>query len=458
YNTTATAAGHRALVMAGLRLQGADGRQLFWLLMLEALACGTVGAALGIPFGIALGRLTMGLVADSMSVIFELRFAVDELAVRWRNVPFAATAGIGAALVASISAARRVGRLEPLAVVRPSLRVTAPPASGRLVALWLVLCAISAAALAREVELRSIAWGNFGSTLWVAASIVIAIPVVSASSPLFSRILPRLFGVEGRVAAESIARAPVRTGVTAAAIALVVTIALTSASLSWSLSRNISSYFSSGVMTCDLAVSAVTTEGGWLETPLPDRLAGELSEIPGIRRAELVRILPGQLFRGARIALSGISARLFDPDRYPAGWYRSGDPVQAAAALRAGLAADISVSLADRYGIAVGDPITLAAPSGPVTLSVVGIVPDYISDQGSVVLAREVLVEHWHDRAVNRVLLFFDAGVDPEVVRQAVRDRFAGRFALKMLTRPKPSSTTPVRSLAPSSSWTPFSF
>lgn len=38
YNTTATAAGHRALVMAGLRLQGADGRQLFWLLMLEALA------------------------------------------------------------------------------------------------------------------------------------------------------------------------------------------------------------------------------------------------------------------------------------------------------------------------------------------------------------------------------------------------------------------------------------
>ncbi len=435
YNTTATAAGQRALAMAGLRLQGAEGAQLYRLFMLEALACGALGVALGIPWGIGLAQLAMGMVADSMSVIFQLRFPVDELAVRGRQLALAGAAGIGAALIASHAAALRVARLEPLAVLRADVRaVAAPPPSARLVLWWLALCAISAGALMLEVRQRSIAWGNFGSTLWVAAAIVIAVPIVSATSALFARLLPRWFGADGGVAAASLARSPVRAGVTAGAIALIVTIGLTSASLAWSLSRNIATYFTGGIMTCDLAVSAVTTDGGWLETPIPDTVATELGEIPGVHRTEAIRILPGQLFRGLRIALGAVSSDLFDPVRYPAGWYRAGDPVTAAAALRAGTATTISVSLADRFGLGVGDAVELDAPDGPVTLTIAGIVPDYMSDQGSLIFDRKVLRDHWNDHAVNRVLLFLDPAADPAAVRQAVGERFAGRFLLKILS------------------------
>jgi putative ABC transport system permease protein len=435
YNTTSTAAVHRALVMAGLRLQGADGRQLFRLLMIEALGCGILGAAMGIAYGIVLAKLLVGMVADSMSVIFQLRFPVDALAVHWRQLPLVAAAGIGATLIASYAAARRVARLEPLAVMRADLRtVAAAPAHARLVGGWLVLVAISAAALVLEVRHRSIAWGNFGSTLWFAATIVIAIPAVAASRAVFARLLPRVFGVEGRVATDSLYRSPTRTGVTVGAIALVIIIGLTSASLSWSLSRNISNYFSGGPIASDLAVSAVTTDGGWLETPLPDTLAAELATIPGVRRTETIRILPGQLFRGARIALGGTSPALFQAERYPSGWFRAGDPVAATAALRAGTGVTISDSLADRFALAVGDTIDLDAPAGRVTLSVVGIVPDYMSDQGGVVLSRDLLVRHWDDHAINRVLLFLDPEVSPETVRRAIGERFASRYVLKVLS------------------------
>ena len=53
--------------------------------------------------------------------------------------------------------------------------------------------------------------GNLGSTLWNASVFVIAIPIVGWSATVLAKVLPRLFGTEGRVAAESLARAPTRT-------------------------------------------------------------------------------------------------------------------------------------------------------------------------------------------------------------------------------------------------------
>jgi ABC-type lipoprotein release transport system permease subunit len=172
-----------------------------------------------------------------------------------------------------------------------------------------------------------------------------------------------LFGAEGRVAAESLFRSPTRTGVTIAAIALVLTVAITAASISLSLQRSIASYFLGGFLAADITVSAVATEGGWLESPIPDSLTDEVAAVDGVASVELLRILPGQSFRGERIALAGLSDGLFDPKRYPSGWYRAGDPVTAAVALRAGKGVNVSTSLADRFGLHVGDTVDLDTPS-----------------------------------------------------------------------------------------------
>lgn len=434
YNTTSTAAVHRALTMAALRLQGAERSQLFRLLMLEALVLGVLGVVAGIPIGVLLAMLLTGMVSDSMSVIFQIRFPVEALTMRLQHQPWIFVVGIGATLFASYASARRVARMEPLAIMRADFRaVTRSPSARRLIVGWIALVAISTAALAIEVQQRSILWGNFGSTLWFAASIVIAIPLVRASRAIFSQILPRLFGAAGRVAAKSLYRSPVRTGVTAAAIALVMTVALTSSSLSWSLSRNISSYFSGGFLACDLAVSAVTTDGGWLETPIPDELGGEIGRLEGVRSIDLIRIFPGQMFRGERIAVGGGSDGIFDPDRYPRGWYRSGNPETAAVALRAGTGANVSLSLAERFRLAVGDRITLDAPDGPLSLAITGIVPDYMSDRGSVILNRRLLVEHWNDHAVNRIHVFLRPGAAAEDVRTRIAARLGKDYALKIL-------------------------
>jgi putative ABC transport system permease protein len=434
YNTTWTGATHRALSLAGLRLIGATTSQLFRLLICESLVLGIIGVIIGVPIGIALARLLVGMVADSMSVIFQLRFPVESISVNAIDQLVVASLGILAAVFACYFAARRVTRLEPLDVMRADLRtIVASRPSVRLIVAWIVSVVIAAAAIMMEIRFKSIQWGNFGSTLWFASSILVAIPLVTASAAILSRVLPRFFGAGGRVAAESLLRSPTRTGITVAAIALLMTVGLTADSLATSLSRSIGAYFSGGFLRCDLAVSAVATEGGWLETPLPETLGDELLAIPGVRSADLIRIIPGHIYRGQRVALGGGSPTIFDPERYPPGWYRAGDAVLAAAPLKEGKGANISVSLADRFDLQAGDPLDLDTPRGKISLVIVGIVPDYMSDRGSIILNRQLLVDHWGDHSVNRIHLFLQAGAMPETVRRSIADRLGQRYRLKLL-------------------------
>src|SRR6185369_5250097 len=121
----------------------------------------------------------------------------------------------------------------------------------------------------------------------------------------------------------------------------------------------IATYFVGGFLATDLTVSAITTDGGWLETPMASDVVDELMHVPGVRNAETLRILPGQLFRGERIALAAVSDGLYDPARFPSGWYRAGDPQQVAEAVRSGRGVNVSTTLVDRYALRLGDDIEL---------------------------------------------------------------------------------------------------
>ena len=104
-------------------------------------------------------------------------------------------------------------------------------------------------------------------------------------------------------------RAPTRSGMTIAAIALVLTVGLTFASLTLSCERSIARLLRRRLPDGRSQVSAITTEG-WLETPLPGAIADEVRTVPGIRAVESIRILPGQLYRGERIAARRRQRRL----------------------------------------------------------------------------------------------------------------------------------------------------
>ncbi len=420
--------------MAQLRLVGIDRARLFRLLMCEALALGVIGSALGILWGIPLAWLLTGTITESMGVIFQLRFPVERLAIHPLQLVGIALVGVAVGLFACFFAARRMAMLSPLSAIRmPELATTDSVRSGRLIVWWVVLLATSIAAFLAEQRWKSITWGNFGSTLWNASVIVIAIPIVRGLADPLSRLLRWAFGAEGEVAAGSVRRASARTGVTVAAIALILTIAIMLSSLVLSCRESLRSYFG-GFLAADLTVSAMSTEGGWLETPLPARVMTEIAEIPGVRTVEGGRVISGQPFRNNRIGLLALGESSFDPRRAPAGWYREGDPANAATPLQTGKGVAISTSLSDRFDLHVGDDIELESPTGLVKRPIVGVVPDYISDRGSVIMSRALLAERWQEATVSRINITLEPGASLDGVREQVLQRLGDRYRVKALS------------------------
>jgi len=174
--------------------------------------------------------------------VLQMRFPLESLAMRTRDLAAIAGVGIAATLFASYFAAQRIGALDPLEFIRP--REQRPTiAIPRLLAIWGVLVVASIVALVIQVRLHSLWWGNIGSTIWNASVFVIAIPFVVWCAPHVLRVLAHAIGAVGRVAGESLFRSPARTGVTVAAIAGVLTIAVTVASLTASFRRSVASYY-----------------------------------------------------------------------------------------------------------------------------------------------------------------------------------------------------------------------
>ena len=72
--------------------------------------------------------------------------------------------------------------------------------------------------------------------------------------------------------------------------------------------------------------------------------------------------------------------------------------------------------------------------SGEVALPVVGVVPDYISDRGSVIFSRDLLKRRWGDAFVNRFLVLLAPGASLEHVRTQIKARLGNRYVLKILS------------------------
>jgi putative ABC transport system permease protein len=402
--------------------------------MLEALVLGIVGTIGGYVSGIAQGWLLSGMVASSMGVIFKMPFFVEAFDIDWRQLAAIGALGVVASLIASYSASRRVTRLDPIDILRNGARLAGlQTRPRRLLAWWAILISIAIAALVAQEHYQSIAWGNFGGAIWNASIVIIAVPCTEWGLALSRHIWRRVFPAEGGVAVASLTGSTTRTGVTVAAIALVLATTIVLTSLSHSFRDSAGSYIE-GLLTADLVVSATTNEGGYLETPLPESLADELRRIAGVGRVETVRAVPGQVFRGDRIGLLALSDGFFDTKGYPADWYDEGDARDAAAAIRAGRGVNVSNALSDRFGVHVGDTIDLDTPTGRVNVAVVGVVPDFISDRGSVILSQRLLSERWHEPTVTRFNLFLAPGATTADVRPRIQAALGDRYALKILT------------------------
>jgi len=435
YNTSATAVIQRARDFAIMLTVGAERRSILGLMLVEAALLGLVASVVGVALGLGMARVLLQLVAQSMGVIYQTRFTVETYTLTWEQVLWYTMLGVGGALVAAVVPARKASRLDPLELMRPDYRerlaISAPTRT--FVLLGAVLLALTVAALKIELATRSVVWGNVGASLLSIAAMVLAIPFMSGIVWVLHRWLPSAGGLEGRVAVESLSRSRGRTGVTAAVIAFSLTLAVTVSAVALSFRESERNWF---ILTGDLVVSSVATEGGWLELPLGGEIEEQLLAIPGIERVETYRVLQGQELRGARIAVVALSPGFSDTEQFRRQVVEGGKT--AGEELRAGQGVMISDNLADRLGLHVGEILDLPTPRGTEHLPIVGVVAgDYSGDQGSVLMDRDRFSASWGDRKVSHFNVFLEPRGDIQSARESIARVLKGRYSVKILTVPQ---------------------
>src|SRR5206468_2415408 len=90
-------------------------------------------------------------------------------------------------------------------------------------------------------------------------------------------------------------------------------------------------------------------------------------------------------------------------------------------------------NFARQFRVGVGSTLRVPTPAGAFTAPVAGVVVDYVSPRGSIVLSRATYQSWWGDRAVNRFHVTLGPGVDAAAVRRAIAGGVGMGVALALL-------------------------
>ena len=235
-NTYRIVVAQRTRELGMLRAVGATGRQITWLVILEALVVGLVASAVGVGVGVVLAvglRVLLG--------VMGIDFPQGSLTVLPRTVVVGMVVGTVVTVLSAILPARKASKIPPVAALR-ELESTYFKSLGLRAAVGAGIVALGIALLLVGLFTR------LGSPLLITGiGAGVTFIGVSTVAPLFARQfgrvvgspLPRAFGVTGRLSRENAVRKPRRMAATASALMIGVALVTVVATLVASAKRSI---------------------------------------------------------------------------------------------------------------------------------------------------------------------------------------------------------------------------
>jgi putative ABC transport system permease protein len=430
-SAVATSVASRRHEIGLLRCTGARRRDVVRLFLAEATLVGAAGTVLGVPLGLGLARLLIDTVTQSTELVFSLKVFRAGLDVPAGSIALGAASGLGAALVAGWLPARDAVRVSPMAAVRTG---GPPPMAGRWPTRGTVVGATACTIAGLWAETRyDSAWS--GNLAALAADLACAALLMRHAGWLAGALLGplrRWLGFAGRLAIDRLVRIPAQLALAAGVLGLGLGLMIMAGTLARSFEESVLDFIRHQVRA-DLVVASTATTG-WIEAPLDESVGERLRALPGVARVERLR-LAEYGYRGARISLDSLDASALAPGREADFSFAAGDPTSALAAVQTGDAVLVSRNFARQADVGVGQTLDLETPGGRYAPRVAGVVVDYVSPRGSIILTREAYQRWWKDRGVTRFHVTLAPDADVAAVRQAIAAGVGAEEGLKVLTQ-----------------------
>jgi len=278
YNTFSILAAQRSRESALLRALGGSRRQLITAGLLEALAVGVAGSAIGWAGGIGIAALLKG-VFDG----FGFALPAGGLVLKASSSLLAVLVGVAAAILAGAPPAVRSARTPPVAALR-EVAAEQPSISRRRTGAGAAILAAGIAAVIGGAAGLSQGAAMAGAVATVAGFIVLGPAAARPAATVLGGPIAALRGVSGRLARDNALRNPRRTAATASALLVGVAVA----ALFTVVGASMKATAASGVdhtLTADLVVDRGGYGGASGSGGLNPQLAADLGRLPGVRLA-----------------------------------------------------------------------------------------------------------------------------------------------------------------------------
>jgi putative ABC transport system permease protein len=398
YSTMTHLVAQRGELFERLRALGLGAAQVRRLVLTEALVLGLAGGVLGALAGTLLARGLVGLMAGNITDLY-FRVQVQTLAPQPGVMLIGALLGLAAAVAG--------GAVPAMQAVSRAAAHTRSPTVELLLSLLLALVA----ALVLRYSQGRVA--GFAGLFLAACAGALLVPVALHA---ITRLLAWLPGLRGRLLARMTLRESraglMRTRVALAGLVLAVATVI-------ALDLMVANFRDSVATWLEDTVAGDLVVG--LDSAIyPDARKGPLREIAArVRTLEQVEDVAGVRFMRLR---EGAEVLLLRAAEHPHGVPGIVDGA-AGRDFERGEGVLVSEPLARRRDLAVGDALRLALPQGAVTLPVLGIYRDYLSDRGVVLMSLQGLARRTGEDTLTSFSVLTAA---PERVRPQLEALLAG--------------------------------
>jgi putative ABC transport system permease protein len=426
YNTVTFSVIQRRPMLGTLRALGMTRREIFGLILLEALLLGLLGTVLGLGLGVLLGRGAVEAVTQTVNDLFFV-VAVREVQIPVWTLLKGAAIGMLAALIGAAVPAWEATSVPPAGALR---RSNVEERTRRLLP---VISVAALAFLAVGALLMIPEWNllvTFAGLFAIVIGAALLTPILTLWMMEGVQWLLRRSGVVERMAPRTIVRSLSRMAVAVAALMVAVSVIIGVGVMIGSFRQTVELWLDD-VLQADIFISPPALNGSAAQTSLDASLLPQLLALPGVASAATTRQVEvsAQVEEAGdplQLRLVALSQDLAGADRrYRSsldGWQSTWQAVEEGSIL-------INEPMANRLGLGVGDSLLIQTDRGPQPFPIAGVTVDF-DVRNVAFLADAVYREYWDDAGVTAIALFVEQGVDVDETVNLIRSELAGQEEL----------------------------
>jgi len=422
YNALSVSVAERRHDIGILRALGATRNQIAALFAAEAILLGGLGGAVGVPLGGGLAKWAIGQVKDELTSAVLSGDAPPTEVLPWM-IALALGAGMITALFAALIPAWQAASDQPAEAVR---RATGS-GGNTLRRIHQGACLLLIGGGMGMILLRHLLPPRTGGYVGVVMTLVglfLAMPYfVSALAWAMQPVFRAVLGVEARLAADNLVRAPGRTGLVIGALAAGVSLMYQTAGVGMSNEIPIRQWLTRVLQADAFVLWGDLATANNSMTPMEPALAGELRGLGNVEKVIGIRFIRPEYNETLvfMLALDAVAYKQAIESRVPVG----GRNLSEFTNLSGQPAVVVSDNFALRHKVAVGDFIELPGPKGKVKLKILGTAEDYSWNRGTIFIDRATYAELFEDSWVDIYHVFFDKSKDDGATMTGVKN-YAG--------------------------------